>query len=71
MLDLARIRNNPQEVVDALAKKGYAADFSQIIEWDDERKATITRIEQLKAQKIRFRRKSPFSKSGSTRRSDI
>lgn len=51
MLDLARIRSNPQEVVDALAKKGYHADFSDVIAWDDQRKATITEIEQLKAQK--------------------
>ena len=35
MLDLARIRNNPQEVVDAVAKKGYNADFTEIIKWDD------------------------------------
>lgn len=51
MLDINRIRNNPQEVVDALAKKGYDADFTEVLKWDDERKKTITEIEQLKAQK--------------------
>lgn len=51
MLDLVRIRNNTQEVVDALAKKGYMADFSDVIKWDDKRKAIISEIEQLKAKK--------------------
>ncbi len=59
MLDLQKIRNNTQEVVDALAKKGYDADFTQIIAWDDERKATITQIEQLKAKKNRVSAQIP------------
>lgn len=62
MLDLIRIRNNPQQVADALKKKGYDADFSQIILWDDQRKATITRIEQLKAQKNKVSAQIPVLK---------
>ncbi len=62
MLDLIRIRNNPQEVASALAKKGYKADFTQIIAWDDERKATITQIETLKAQKNKVSAQIPVLK---------
>ncbi len=62
MLDLQKIRNNPQSVVDALAKKGYHADFTQIIEWDDLRKATITNVEQLKAQKNKVSAQIPVLK---------
>lgn len=62
MLDLIRIRNNPQQVADALKKKGYDADFSQIILWDDQRKATITQIEQLKAQKNKVSAQIPVLK---------
>ena len=51
MLDLNRIRNNPQEVVEALARKGHTVDFSEVLKWDDERKALITEIEQLKAKR--------------------
>ncbi len=51
MLDLINIRNNTQDVVDALAKKGYNADFSDIIAWDDARKAKISEIELLKAKR--------------------
>ena len=65
MLDLIRIRNNPQEVADALAKKGFKADFAQIIEWDDLRKATITEVERLKAQKNKVSAQIPvLKKSG-------
>jgi len=62
MLDLIRIRNNPQEVAAALAKKGYKADFTHIIAWDDERKATITQIETLKAQKNKVSAQIPVLK---------
>ena len=62
MLDINRIRTNTQEVVDALAKKGYEADFTQVIAWDDERKATITAVEQLKAQKNKVSAQIPMLK---------
>ena len=62
MLDINRIRANAQEVVDALAKKGYKADFTQVIAWDDERKATITAVEQLKAQKNKVSAQIPMLK---------
>ncbi len=65
MLDLVKIRSNSQAVADALAKKGYKADFSRIIEWDDQRKATITEIEALKAQKNKISAQIPvLKKSG-------
>ena len=51
MLDLNRIRNNTQEVVDLLKRKGHDVDFAEVIAWDDERKALITEIEQLKAKR--------------------
>ncbi len=62
MLDLVKIRSNPQAVADALAKKGFKADFTQIIEWDDARKATITEIERLKAQKNKVSAQIPVLK---------
>lgn len=51
MLDLLRIRNNTAEVVAALKKKGYDADFNEVIAWDNERKTLIGEIEQLKAKR--------------------
>ncbi len=62
MLDLIRIRNNPQAVADALAKKGFKADFDEVIAWDDMRKALITDVEQLKAQKNKVSAQIPVLK---------
>ncbi len=62
MLDLVKIRSNPQAVADALAKKGYKADFAPIIEMDDLRKATITEVERLKAQKNKMSAQIPVLK---------
>ncbi len=62
MLDLIRIRNNPQAVADALAKKGFKADFDEVIARDDMRKALITDVEQLKAQKNKVSAQIPVLK---------
>ncbi|MEG2274286.1 MAG: serine--tRNA ligase [Clostridia bacterium] len=62
MLDLIRIRNNPEEVAAALAKKGYDADFTEVIEWDNQRKATIAEIEQLKAERNKVSAQIPKMK---------
>ncbi len=51
MLDLLKIKNNTEEVTKALAKKGYEADFCEVIAWDSERKVLIGEIEQLKARR--------------------
>ncbi|MEG1529579.1 MAG: serine--tRNA ligase, partial [Clostridia bacterium] len=62
MLDLIRIKNNPEEVAAALAKKGYDADFTEVIEWDNQRKATIAEIEQLKAERNKVSAQIPKMK---------
>ena len=62
MLDIARIRENPQAVADALRKKGCEADFSELIVWDDERKAAISRVEQLKARRNKVSAEIPALK---------
>ena len=49
MLDINLIRNNPQKVADALAKKGCVVDFAELLSWDAERRAKINEVEQKKA----------------------
>lgn len=51
MLDLIKIRENPEATAAALKKKGFDADFKPIIEWDDLRKSKIASVEQLKAKR--------------------
>ena len=50
MLDIARIRNNPEQVRTALAKRLIDVDFTSLLEWDVSRRALITSVEELKAK---------------------
>lgn len=59
MLDINRIRQNPEEVAAALAKKGCSVDFAQVIAWDDERKNVISAVEKLKAERNRVSAEIP------------
>ena len=49
MLDLGLIRDNPEKVAASLKKKNYEADFTELLQWDKERRALIGDIERLKA----------------------
>lgn len=51
MLDLNLIRDNPQKVAGALAKRNFSADFSELLAWDRERRAKIQEADQLKARR--------------------
>lgn len=51
MLELARIRNNPEEVKAALQKRLIDVDFSELLLWDTDRRKMITEVEELKARK--------------------
>ena len=51
MLDINKIKEDPKYVAAALAKKGCDTDLSPVIAWDNERKAAISSVEQLKARR--------------------
>lgn len=51
MLDINRIRNNKEEVEQALLKKNCIVDFTQLLEWDVLRRKNIFDVEQMKAKK--------------------
>ncbi len=51
MLDINRIRTNPDEIVAALKKRGYALDLTEFLSWDNERKALLLENESLKAER--------------------
>lgn len=51
MLDINKIKENPEKIAAALAKKGCDTDLSPVIAWDNERKAAISGVEQLKARR--------------------
>ena len=51
MLDINLIRSDSGKVSAALAKKGYAVDFAEMLAWDAERKAAKQSVEELKAKR--------------------
>ncbi len=51
MLDLKRIQNEKEKVKELLSRKGYDADFDTILALDEKRRACLTEVEGLKAQR--------------------
>ena len=51
MLDINRIRNNKEEVEQALLKKNFKVDFTELLNKDTLRRAKIFEVEQMKARK--------------------
>ncbi|MEG1613806.1 MAG: serine--tRNA ligase [Clostridia bacterium] len=51
MLDLNLIRTDAKKVSDALLKKGCAVDFSELLTWDTEKRAMLSDVEVLKANR--------------------
>ncbi len=51
MLDLKKIQENKEKIVELLARKGYKADFDPILALDVERKKIISDVEGLKAER--------------------
>lgn len=51
MLDIVRIRNNPEQVQAALAKRLMEVDFTELLQWDVARRTLIGSVEELKARR--------------------
>lgn len=51
MLDLNKIRENPELIQKGLKKKGVSVDFTELLEWDAQRRDMIFQADQLKNQK--------------------
>ncbi len=50
MLDINLIRNDPEFVKNALAKREYEADFTEFLDWDSRRRSLLTENESCKAE---------------------
>ena len=62
MLDINLIRENPQKVKEALAKKLWETDFTELLQWDNERKELIQVVEGNKAEMNRLSASVPQAK---------
>ena len=54
MIDINRIRENPEGVKEALKKKLWDTDFSELLSWDKEKKELIQVVEGNKAEMNRL-----------------
>ena len=50
MLDIRRIRQNPQELIEALKNRNSTIDLSEFLEKEEQRRALLSEAEALKAQ---------------------
>ena len=51
MLDIKKIIEKPTLIAEKLAKKGCTVDFTEMLEWNDEKKSVIASVESMKAQR--------------------
>ncbi|WP_427337654.1 serine--tRNA ligase [Caloranaerobacter sp. DY30410] len=50
MLDIKRIRNNPDEVRKALEKRGLGSEIDEVLELDEKRRKLLVQVEEMKAK---------------------
>ena len=62
MLDINRIRENPEGVKEALKKKLWDADFTELLNWDKRKKKLIQFVEGNKAEMNRLSTSVPQAK---------
>ena len=62
MLDINLIRENPTKVKEALAKKLWDTDFTELLKWDEERKEKLKFVENNKAEMNRLSASVPAAK---------
>ena len=62
MLDINRIRENPEKVKEALKKKLWDADFTELLAWDKRKKELIQFVEGNKAEMNRLSASVPQAK---------
>ncbi len=62
MIDINLIRENPQKVKEALAKKLWDTDFTELLSWDAERKQLLSVVEGNKAEMNKLSASVPAAK---------
>ena len=62
MLDINLIRENPKLMAEKLAKKGHTVDFTELLEWDKNRRELLQNVETKKAEKNKVSAEIPALK---------
>lgn len=62
MLDMNRIRKEAREVEALLARRGYIADFTELLLWDEQKRKLSAQSDELKAKRNQLSGKVPQMK---------
>lgn len=62
MIDINRIRENPEAIKEALKKKLWDADFTELLSWDKEKRELIQVVENNKAEMNKLSASVPQAK---------
>ena len=62
MLDIKRIRSNPEEVINALEKRKGNFPIEKLLELDEKRRAILTEVEEMKAKQNLVSKQVPILK---------
>jgi len=71
MIDMNRIRNNPEEVKKALLKRMDNVDFTELLEWDKQRRQLIASNDEKKAKRNKVSAEIPRLKKEGKDVSDL
>ncbi len=62
MLDIKRIRNNPEEIIEALKKRRGKYPIQELLDTDEKRREIIQKVESMKAEQNKISKKVPEMK---------
>ncbi|MDU5224731.1 MAG: serine--tRNA ligase, partial [Finegoldia magna] len=62
MLDIKRIRNNPEEIVEALKKRRGEYPIQKLLDTDKKRREVIQKVESMKAEQNKLSKQVPQMK---------
>lgn len=65
MLDIRRIRNNPEDIKEALARRHGDFPIEEVLKVDEERRSILVKVEEMKAEQNRVSKNIPeYKKEG-------
>ena len=62
MLDIKRIRSNPEEIIKALEKRKGNFPIERVLELDEKRRTILTEVEEMKAKQNTVSKQVPILK---------
>lgn len=71
MLDIKRIRNNPEEIVEALKKRRGEYPIQKLLDTDEKRREVIQKVESMKAEQNKLSKQVPQMKKNGEDTSEL